>query len=138
MHARPSPHDPEPIFDLASQPGAGVAEARTLRRRRPAHALRAADLGSGSSTPPPGSGSGGGSPGQQSTSTPEDVIHSAGGLSGSEHEVDLQEGDDEPADAEEPPNTPLADEKRATIVYAARNLTNTVDTRPTGTAWFSA
>lgn len=110
----------------------------TRRRRRPAHALRAANPGhSPSQSPglssPPGSG-----PNQESTPADEDIIHSAGGLSGSEHEADIQQTEDEPSDPEQPPNTPLADEKRAILVYAARNLTNTIDTRPVGTAWFSA
>ena len=96
------------------------APGRGLRTGRPPIRLAHADPGGG--TPP-----------QQS-----EVHGSAAGLSGSETQVDLDDSPDDPTDPEEPPNQPLAGEARAVVVYAARNLVNTVDTRPVGTAWFSA
>lgn len=60
-----------------------------------------------------------------------------GGMSGLEGApVDL--GPEEYSDPQAPPGQPLADEQRAVVVYAARNLLNTVDARPGGFAWFSA
>lgn len=120
------------------------------RPRRASVIRRMADVGRPGSTSPmtpqsnqSGAGSSPGQPANQSTSNDSDLkaqepAHSSGGLSGSEEEVDLVSFPDDPSDPEEPASEPLGDEKKAIVIYAARNLTNTVDARPTGHGWFSA
>jgi hypothetical protein len=116
--------------------------------RRPPVAL--ADLG-GAGAPPRGPGPSPSSPGSSPTGAPApsnqridsdeleaEPPHTSDALSGLESEVDPLDTPDDLGDPEEPPSEPLADENRAIVVYAARNLLNTVDARPVGHAWFSA